>query len=186
MSKINKNISLLVSEKTISEKIYYIRSQKVMLDKDLALLYGVATGNLNKAVKRNIERFPDDFMFQLTKQEFENLKFQFGISSWGGTRKLPYVFTEQGVAMLSSVLNSKQAIAVNIQIIRVFTRMRELVLTHKDVLLKLEQLEKTAALQVEKNNKYDEQIRLIFAYIKELLNPKLPERKPVGYKIKNS
>ncbi len=97
-----------------------IRDKRVMLDKDLAELYGVTTGNLNKAVKRNYARFPDDFMFQLTKKEFNNLIFQIGISSWGGRRKLPYVFTEQGVAMLSGVLHSDRAIKVNIQIMRVF------------------------------------------------------------------
>lgn len=112
-------------------KIYLIRNQKVMLDRDLAGLYDVTTGNLNKAVKRNSLRFPEDFMFQLTEKEFKDLIFQNGTSSWGGTRKLPYAFTEQGVAMLSSVLKSERAILVNIHIIRVFTRMRELLLTHK-------------------------------------------------------
>ena len=130
-------------DEVIIHKIYLIRGQKVMLDKDLAELYGVLTGNLNKAVKRNEKRFPKDFMFQLSEKEFKNLIFQNGISNWGGTRKMPYVFTEQGVAMLSSVLNSDNAIEVNIRIIRIFTKMREMILTHKDILLKLEQLEKS-------------------------------------------
>jgi ORF6N domain len=105
-----------VPDEIIMNQIYYIRGQKVMLDKDLAELYDVTTGNLNKAVKRNIKRFPDDFMFQLTNEEYKNLMFQFGTSSWGGTRKMPFAFTEQGVAMLSGILSSDRAIAVNIQI----------------------------------------------------------------------
>src|SRR3989344_1863206 len=121
---------IIPSERIVS-KIYIIRNKKVMLDRDLAVLYGVATGNLNKAVHRNMKRFPEDFMFQLNAQEFKNLKFQIGISSWGGTRKMPYAFTEQGVAMLSSVLNSDRAISVNIQIIRTFTKIRELLATNE-------------------------------------------------------
>lgn len=112
---------------TIQSKIYEIRGQRVMLDRDLAELYGVTTGNLNKAVKRNIERFPERFMFQLTEQEF--LIFQNGTSSWGGTRKLPYAFTEQGLAMLSGVLNSDTAIEVNIAIMRAFVAVRQLITT---------------------------------------------------------
>jgi len=115
---------------TIQSKIYEVRGQRVMLDKDLAELYQVTTGNLNKAVKRNIRRFPPDFMFQLTKEEFQNLKndliFQNGTSSWGGTRKLPYAFTEQGLAMLSGILNSEIAIDVNISIMRAFVAIRRM------------------------------------------------------------
>jgi hypothetical protein len=107
--------NLTIPNEIIMDKIYYIREHKVLLDKDLAELYKVTTGNLNKAVQRNLKRFPDDFMFQLTDNEFKNLMFQNGISSWGGTRKHPYAFTEQGVAMLSGVLNSDRAIQVNIQ-----------------------------------------------------------------------
>ncbi len=113
-----------------------------MLDRDLAELYGVETKHLKRQVNRNIERFPDDFMFELSPEEFEILRSQFGTSSWGGSRVSPFCFTEQGVAMLSSVLNSKQAIEVNIRIIRIFTKMREVLSSHKDILLKLEQLEK--------------------------------------------
>src|SRR5690606_30812509 len=119
----SKEIS--IPDEIITSKIYLIRGQKVMLDRDLAELYGVTTGNLNKAVGRNIKRFPDDFMFELDKEEFDNLRSQFDTSKWGGTRKPPKAFTEQGVAMLSGVLNSDRAIAVNIQIIRVFTKIRE-------------------------------------------------------------
>ncbi|RTL57629.1 MAG: ORF6N domain-containing protein [Sphingobacteriales bacterium] len=151
-------------------KIYFIRGQKVMLDKDLAQLYRVTTGNLNLAVKRNIERFPEDFMFQLSDEEFKDLILQSATSNKsnrGGTRKNPFVFTEQGVAMLSSVLHSETAIHVNIQIIRVFTKMRQLMLTHKDILLQLEKIEKRLA-------EHDESIILIFKYLKQLLNPPVP------------
>ena len=116
----------IVQQEIIESKIYLIKGKKVMLDKDLAVLYRVETKALNRAVKRNSDRFPDDFMFQLTRDEFENLRFHFGTSRWGGQRYLPYAFTENGVAMLSSMLNSKQAIQVNIQIMRTFTRIREL------------------------------------------------------------
>ena len=114
----------------------------MILDRDISELYGAETRILNQAVKRNIERFPDDFMFQVTKEEFKNLKSQIVTSSWGGIRKPPYVFTEQGVAMLSSVLNSKRAIEVNLQIMRVFVKLREMLSTHADLRKKVKQLEK--------------------------------------------
>lgn len=156
----------LISEERIVGKIYLIRGKKVMLDRDLAEMYGVETRYLNKAVKRNLMRFPDDFMFQLTSSEIENLMFQFGTSSsksqWGGTRKLPYAFTEQGVAMLSSVLSSQTAIDVNIQIIRVFTRVREMLISHKDILLKLEAMEKTLMEQGNYISKHEEEMQAIF------------------------
>jgi hypothetical protein len=155
----------------IENKILFIRGKKVMLDKDLAILYGVTTGNLNKAVQRNIDRFPEDFMLQLTDEEFKNLIFQFGTSSWGGVRKLPYAFTENGVAMLSSVLNSKRAIDVNIQIMRTFTRLREMLLTHKDLQRKIESMEK----------KYDQQFKIVFDAIKQLLEPEKKPRKRIGF-----
>jgi len=142
-----------LSDDVVINKIHLVRKQKVMLDKDLAELYDVTTGKLNKAVKRNLSRFPEDFMFRLTDKEFKDLIFQNGTSSWGGTRKMPYAFTEQGVAMLSSVLNSERAVLVNVHIIRVFTRMRELLSTHKDVLLKLEQLER-AVVQHDRSKQY--------------------------------
>ena len=170
--------STVLADEIIISKIYLIRGQKVLLDKDLAPMYGVTTGNLNKAVKRNLKRFPDDFMFQLSPEEFNNLIFQNGISSWGGTRKMPYAFTEQGVAMLSSVLNSDTAIEVNIRIIRIFTKMRELLSTHKDILIKLEQLEKTVTAN-------DEDIQTIFSALKQLLNPLQVPRQRVGYRRSN-
>jgi hypothetical protein len=153
-----------------------------MIDRDLAELYSVTTGNLNLAVKRNLERFPTDFMFQLTKEEFQVLILQNAISKKtgsGGIRKLPYAFAEHGVLMLSSILNSKRAIQVNIQIMRIYTRMRELMLTHKDILLKLEQLEN----QTHHNT---EDIQLIFGYLKKLLTPVHEKpHKRVGYKLPN-
>jgi len=151
----------MIPDERIISKIYLIKGQKVMLDMDLAVLYGVSTRDLNKAVHRNIKRFPDDFMLQLTKEEFDNLMFQSGTSSWGGTRKLPYAFTEQGVAMLSSVLRSDRAIMANIQIIRVFTKIRHLLESHKEILQKLEELQK-------KDIEHDEKIMLIFEYLKQL------------------
>ena len=126
----------------IQKAIFLIRGQKVMLDKDLAELYFVSTSALNKAVTRNIDRFPPDFMFRLTSEEFSDLKFHFGTSSWGGTRKRPRAFTEQGVAMLSSVLRSKRAVQVNIEIMRAFVRLREILSTHTELARKLEVLEK--------------------------------------------
>ena len=173
-----KNENSLLPDEVITSKIYLIRNTKVMLDKDLAELYGVLTGNLNKAVKRNSKRFPEDFMFQLTKEEFENLRFQFGISSWGGTRSLPYAFTEQGVAMLSGILTSDRAIKVNIQIMRIFTKVRELLTDNLSVKLEIEEIKKKLANQ-------DKNIELVFSYLDELIekqeNPK-PRRKIGFYK----
>ena len=132
------NKEVAIPEEVLMNKIYLTSGTKVMLDSDLAELYQVGTKRLNEQVKRNLGRFPEDFMFQLSKEQWENLKSQNATSSWGGRRTLPYVFTEQGVAMLSSVLNSNVAINVNIQIIRVFTKMREMLLTHRDLLFQME------------------------------------------------
>ena len=176
MSK--KDKELMIPDELVINKIYIIRGKKVMLDEDLAELYQVETKRLNEQVRRNIDRFPNDFMFKLTKKEFENLKSQFATSSWGGRRKLPLAFTEQGVSMLSGVLNSETAIRVHIQIIRVFARMRELLLTHKDILLQLEKIEKKLA-------GHDEDITLIFQYLKQLLNPPQPPRRKIGFKRKD-
>lgn len=178
---------MLITDGQIVNKIYHIRGQKVMLDRDLAEMYGVLTGNLNKAVKRNEKRFPIDFMFQLTETEFKNLMFQNGISSWGGTRKMPFAFTEQGVAMLSSVLNSDRAIEVNIQIIRMFTKLRNAVLDNKEVLLKLEKIDKKIMNLGFDVQMHDDEIETIFKLIDELRDKKeevLPERNPVGFKTK--
>lgn len=149
-----------------------------MIDRDLAELYGVETRVLNQAVRRNEKRFPEDFMFRLTAKELEDWMSQIVISNKErmGLRKMPMVFTEQGVAMLSSVLNSSTAIEVNIQIIRVFTRMRELILTNKDILLKLEQMEKKMIKQDVVVKKHGKDIKMIFEALKRLLT--LPEPKP--------
>ncbi|MBU6414869.1 ORF6N domain-containing protein [Patescibacteria group bacterium] len=162
----NKEIITIPSERIIS-RIFLIRGKKVMLDQDLAELYKVGTKVLNLAVKRNIARFPQDFMFQLTKREFGNLRSQIETSRWGGRRYPPYAFTEQGVAMLSSVLNSDRAIQVNIQVIRTFTKLRELLATNKQLREKIERMEK----------KYDAKLRQVFEVLKQLL---IQESKPKG------
>ena len=133
----------------VGDRIFFIRGQKVMLDSDLAELYGVETKNLNKAIGRNPERFPADFMFQLSDIELKNLRFQFGTSSWGGRRTLPYAFTEHGIAMLSSVLRSSRAIEVNIFIIRAFIKLREMLATHKELAHKVDELERRQDTQGE-------------------------------------
>lgn len=169
----NTSSNSLVPTERIVNSIVLIRSHKVMLDSDLAALYGVETGALTRAVRRNIDRFPPDFMFQLTKQEFEVLKRQSGISSgWGGRRYPPYAFTEQGVAMLSSVLHSKQAVHVNVEIMRTFVRLRQILATHANLARKLTALEK----------KYDSQFQSVFEAIRELMAPSKPKKKhPVGF-----
>lgn len=151
-----------VSVEVVATKILLIRGKKVMLDRDLAALYGVKTKSLNLQVKRNSDRFPNDFMFRLTKDE--SLRFQNETSNRGGRRYLPCVFTQEGVAMLSSVLNSKRAIQVNIAIMRAFVKLREILLSHKDLAVKLEELERKYA-------DHDEKIQLIFSAIKQLLEP---------------
>lgn len=161
----------------IESRIYEIRGQRIMLDRDLAELYGVRTKALKQAVSRNIERFPPDFMFILTYQEFANLRSQIVTSSsrqWGGTRYKPMAFTEQGVAMLSSVLRSKRAVQVNIEIMRAFVRLREVLLAHKDLARKLEELE-------HKIEKHDEDIGLIFEAIRELMTPPDTPPKKIGF-----
>ena len=164
-----------IPEEVLMQKIYLVNGTKVMLDSDLAELYQVETKRLNEQVKRNSGRFPKDFMFQLTGEQWENLKSQNATSSWGGRRSLPYVFTEQGVSMLSSVLNSEVAINVNIRIIRVFTKMREMLLTHKDLLLEMDEIRKKVSGQ-------DEKIELIFNYLKQFIKDQEEPRKQIGYK----
>jgi DnaJ-domain-containing protein 1 len=168
--------SIAVRDKIIVNKIFLIRGQRVMLDEDLAEMYGVETRRLNEQVKRNKERFPKDFMFQITEREFENLKSQNATSSWGGRRTLPFAFTEYGVLMLSSVLNSPTAIKVNIRIMRVYAKLREMLLTHKDILLQLEQLER----QVVQNT---DDIQAIFSALKQLMFEPNPPRTPIGFRV---
>ncbi len=162
-----------VPQERITGAIILLRGQKVLLDADLAGLYGVETGALTRAVRRNIERFPDDFMFQLTKEEFTDLKSHFGISSqWGGRRYRPYAFTEQGVAMLSSVLRSERAVSVNIEIMRAFVRLREMLTSHKALAKKLANLER----------KYDTQFKVVFDAIRELMTPpETKKKRPIGF-----
>jgi len=181
MSKTRKT-EIVIPDEIFMDKIYLIRGQKVMLDIDLAKLYNVETKRLNEQVKRNINRFPEDFMFQLSKTELENLKSQIATSSWGGRRKPPNAFTEHVVLMLASVLNSERAIQTNIQIVGIFNKMREMLLTHKDLILKLDELEMKFA-------NHDDKILLIFEYLKQLEQTKQKEfdyknRNRIGYKRK--
>jgi hypothetical protein len=171
----------LLPDETVMNKIYIIRNQKVMLDSDLAALYGVETKVLNQAVKRNIDRFPEDFMFQLTSSEYNFLRSQTVTSSWGGTRYPPYVFTEHGVLMLSSVLNSKQAIAVNIQIMRIFTRIRQMLADNTELRLEIEKIKK-------KLDNHDKNMEIVFQYLDELIEKqeKPKPRKQIGFKIKEN
>jgi len=162
----------LITTSQIEGKIFLIRGQKVMLSADLAQLYGVEPRALVQAVKRNLDRFPEDFMFQLTDTEFLNLKSQIVTSSWGGLRRAtPYAFTESGVAMLSSVLKSKQAIQVNVQIMRTFTKLREMIVPHKDLARKLSDLEK----------KYDGQFRIVFEAIRQIIEVEEKPKRKVGF-----
>jgi phage regulator Rha-like protein len=179
-----KELQVLVAEQKILNRIYVIRGEKVMLDRDLAEMYGVETRVLNQSIKRNLNRFPKDFMFQLSEKEFKNLISQNVTSSWGGTRKLPYAFTEQGVAMLSSVLNSDTAIEVNIRIIRVFTKMREFALTHKEILMQLARLEKEVSSNNRNTERNSRDIENIFMVLKELLEKesKPTPRNKIGFR----
>ena len=169
---------LIIPDEVVMNKIYFIRAQKVMLDRDLATLYGVMAIRLREQVKRNHERFPENFMLQLSEKEVEDMVSQNAIPSkqhLGGY--LPYAFTEHGVLMLANVLKSEQAITMSIRIIEIFVKLREALLTHKDILLKLEQFEKRAVRQ-------DGDIKLIFKYLKELLNPPTEPMRKIGFKHK--
>lgn len=174
--KTTKTEKEIVPSEFIERRIFIIRGRKVMLDSHLAELYQVTTANLNKAVKRNKERFPEDFMFHLTVEEFDVLIFQIGISKTGsgGRRHLPYVFTEQGVAMLSSVLRSGRAVAVNIAIMRTFVRLRQLIASNKELAEKIAEMEK----------KYDKQFKIVFDILKQLMGPPSEDtdERPFGFK----
>ena len=163
---------ILVPMERIERAILMLRGHKVMLDADLAALYGVETKALVRAVKRNEDRFPHDFMFQLSREESDNLRLHFGTSSsWGGRRYLPYAFTEQGVAMLSSVLRSPRAVQVNIEIMRAFVRLRKMLASNAELAKKLDALEK----------KYDVQFRAVFEAIRQLMAPREPKRRRIGF-----
>jgi hypothetical protein len=164
----------LIPVERVENRILLIRGQKVILSTDLAELYSVEARVLVQAVKRNIDRFPQDFMFQLSREEFTHLKSQIVISSWGGLRRAaPYAFTEQGVAMLSSVLRSKQAVQVNIEIMRAFVRLRRILASHADLARKLDALE----------SKYDAQFKVVFDAIRQLMKPPEPKRRPIGFRV---
>jgi len=171
--KKTKSVSNVIPLQTITNAILFIRGHKIILDEDLAKLYEVETRILTRAVKRNLERFPEDFMFQLNEEEYENLRSHLGISNQrGGRRYLPYAFTEQGVAMLSSVLRSERAVLVNIEIMRTFVKIREMLPNHKDLTKKLDNLEK----------KYDKQFRIVFDAIRQLMNAGDDKKKrPIGF-----
>ncbi len=175
-----KQAQTQIAENIIIEKVHVIRGLKVMLDRDLAEMYGVEVRTLNQAVKRKLQRFPADFMFQLTEEEWDFLISQIVISKKGrgGTRFLPYAFTEQGVAMLSSVLNSDTAVDVNIQIIRVFTKMKQLLYDNKDLWNKIEKIEQHLV-------KHDEEIKIVFEYLKKLLVQENKPRKAIGFPYPN-
>ena len=169
---------LVVPVARIQKSIFLIRGQKVLLDMDLAEFYGVETRSLIQALKRNIERFPSDFVFQLDQDEFDSLRSQIVISKGkGGRRYLPYAFTEQGVAMLSSVLRSKRAIQVNVAIMRTFVKLREILLTHKELAHQLVDLERRL-------EDHDEQIQTIFEAIRQLMTPSAKPRKKIGLEVK--
>lgn len=162
----------LIPTERIEKSIYLIHKQKVMIDVDLAILYNVETRILNRAVSRNRDRFPKDFMFRLTQDEFKIIKSYFGdTKSWGGRRNTPYVFTEQGVAMLSSILRSKRSVQVNIEIMRAFVKLRQIMSTHKGLVGKINQMER----------KYDKQFKIVFDVIQELMKPPQKERKAIGF-----
>lgn len=164
----------IIPAERIQRSILMLRGERVMLDADLAGLYGVETGALNRAVTRNRDRFPPDFMFQLNKAEFDDLKCQIGMSSWGGRRSRPRAFTEQGVAMLSSVLRSRRAVRVNVEIMRAFVQLRGLLATHADLARKLAALER----------KYDAQFRVVFDAIRQLMAPAKPVVRKMGFQPK--
>ena len=163
----------IIPQELLQQKIFLIRKQKVMIDRDLAVLYGVETRTLNQAVKRNIKRFPDDFMFQLTQEEMEHWKSQIVISNRErmGLRRRPLAFTEQGIAMLSSVLNSEHAILVNVEIMRAFVTLRKLLLTNTSLARKIKGLEK----------KYDEQFKVVFEAIYSLMEPPEKKKRKIGF-----
>jgi len=165
----------LIPEELIERKIFLLRGQKTMLSIHLAKLYGIKVKVLIQAIKRNIERFPEDFMFQLSDEEFEILKSQFVTSSWGGIRRAnPYAFSEQGVAMLSSVLRSRKAVQVNIAIMRAFVKLRQILFHHKELAYKLEELER-------KISKHDEDIQNIFEAIRQLMAPPEKPKRRIGF-----
>ncbi len=161
----------VVIREIIEERIFLLRGNKIMLDFHLAELYGTETKIIKRAVKRNKLRFPEDFCFELTQKEWENLRYQFGTSKWGGIRYIPFAFTEQGVSMLSSVLRTKKAVQINIQIMRTFVQLRKIIALHKELSEKLEQLEK----------RHDTQFKIVFDALRELMNPPEKPKRRIGF-----
>lgn len=168
----------LIALERIEEKIFLIRNQKMMLDVNLAELYGISTKVLIQAIKRNANRFPFDFMFQLTQEEYDNMRSQFVTSCWGGRRYLPYAFTEQGVAMLSSVLHSERAVLMNVAIMRTFVKLREILSTHKELAQRLAELE-------EKISQHDSEIQNLFQAIRQLMKPREESKHPIGFIVRD-
>ncbi len=166
-----EQVQALVPMEVVESIILVLRGEKVILDRDIARLYAVETKVLVRAVKRNLERFPEDFMFQLTEEETRNLRFQYGTSSWGGSRYRPYAFTEQGVAMLSGVLRSERAVQVNVEIMRTFVRLRRMAASREDLARKIEALEE----------RYDDQFRIVFDALRELMATPEPPERPIGF-----
>ena len=166
----------MMTTELIASKIYFLRVEKVLLDSDLSALYQIETKRLKEAVRRNLIRFPIDFMFQLSEEEVENLRSQIASSSWGGSRYPPFAFTEQGVAMLSSVLNSERAIEVNIAIMRTFVALRKWMQSNKELENKIRQLE----------GKYDQQFKVVFDAIRQLIQQDTKESAPIGFKVRGS
>jgi hypothetical protein len=164
----------IIPPERIERSILLIRGHKVMLDSDLAELYGVSTKRLNQQVKRNSDRFPEDFMFQLSAEEFANLRSQFATASWGGRRTPPYAFTEHGAVMLASVLNSPVAVRASIEVVRAFVRLRQMLASHEDLARKLAVLEK----------KYDAQFKVVFDAIRQLMTPPTPQQRRIGFQKK--
>jgi hypothetical protein len=180
MTKDPQTNTLVIPDEILMNKIYLIRCLKVMIDSDLSELFGVETRRLNEQVKRNMTRFPEDFMFQLSEKEINNLMSQIATSSWGGRRKLPFVFTEHGVLMLSSVLNSERAIKVNIQVMRIYVRIREMMMLDKNIMQRMEGIER-------KLNGQESRITIVFDYLKKFEKAKQQESKQrnrpkIGYK----
>lgn len=172
-----KTASAILPASAISHKIYFLRRTRIMLDSDLAVLYGVTTSNLNKAVRRNLFRFPKDFMFRATATELKSLIFQSGISNnngRGGNRYLPYAFTEHGVAMLSSVLHSDRAVQVNIAIMRAFLQIRAMLATHEDLRRKIDEMEK----------RYDARFQSVFATLRQMLETPFPPKRQIGFRAR--
>jgi ORF6N domain len=169
--------TIVIPDEVITNKIYFIRNQKVMLDKDLAELYQVETKRINEQIKRNLEKFPENFMFQLTESEFQNLKSQIATSSWGGSRKLPYVFTEYGVLQLATVLRSERATQMSIKIIELFVQMREILMLDLNIKLEIEEIKK-------KLSNHSKNIELVFNYLDELIEKKDNKkvRPQIGFK----